>query len=282
MRTVAPATEADLHAFASRRTKDAAHARLYVERALASNGAIVAKDDGTAIGIAFARDDESTRFISEFYVEPSYRRDGVGRSLYRALMDDDLDRDRRAVVPGGNLATAAFCGRIGLPMRTPIYRISGALPDAESIAWLAAGEYRFATAPLNLRLHEHALDALDREALGTARPEVHAFLATRASGYVFFLNDECVGYVYLSSDGHIGPMAYASRAYALQLLAFALITLEASHGATWATLLVPAVSVRIFRQLMRYKFTLEGPWSYCNDADAGELAHYVGYDRLMF
>lgn len=281
MRDIAPATDAEVIDFARRRTADAATARLYVERAMASNP-IVMRDDGIAIGIAFAHDDETTRFLSEIYVEPSYRRDGIGGALYRALMADDVDRDRCGVFDASDLNAAAFTARIGLSMRSPVYRASGSLPDAESLAWLAAGEYRFATEAIDLRRHAYALHALDRESLGTSRPAIHAYLQNRATGFAFFLNEECVGYVYVSSDGVIGPMACASRAYALQMLAFAMITLESMFRASWATMLVPATNIRMLRQLIRFKFTLTGPWAYCADAAPPELGRYTGYSPLAF
>jgi hypothetical protein len=54
------------------------------------------------------------------------------------------------------------------------------------------------------------LGDIDARALGMAREKHHRFLrGDGARGVLFHAGDDCVGYAYISSGGHIGPLAVA-------------------------------------------------------------------------
>jgi hypothetical protein len=59
-----------------------------------------------------------------------------------------------------------------------------------------------------------ALERIDRAVLGLSRAKHHRFSASDHSVSGFILrdaNDSPVGYVYVSKDGHIGPLAVMAR-----------------------------------------------------------------------
>jgi len=61
--------------------------------------------------------------------------------------------------------------------------------------------------------HGKLLEQLDRSALGFSRAKHHRFLRTdgTARGFLLYRADDCIGYVYVSASGHIGPLAVLQR-----------------------------------------------------------------------
>ena len=62
--------------------------------------------------------------------------------------------------------------------------------------------------------HSFALQGLaqiDAQALGISREKHHRFLINDNAirGVALHSGDGCIGYVYVSSDGHVGPLAVA-------------------------------------------------------------------------
>lgn len=277
------ATEDDVRAFASRRFADEESRRLYLELAdAAPGGAWVARDDATPIAIAFAHALEDEWYFSELYVEPSFRGSGIGRRLLHDVAKDHPDVARSGLLDAGDPATLAFFLRRGFSLNVPVLRIAGTVPREDDLARMAAGDYRFQTMALDPRAHRFSLDALDREVRGSARGSDHDVLSRRASGTIFLLNDEPVGYAYVSSDGRIGPMVAASGAYLAQFFAYALVSLRRTYGATWCTAFVPGNNVRVMRAAMRIGLTLDDVKIFATDQPLLDLSRYVGYHALMF
>ncbi len=181
---IGAAKEADVREMAARRWPDESSRQLYVNLAeRAPRGAHVALDEGTPIGIAFTHELENEWFVSELYVEPSFRGAGLGWRLLRAATDDSGDASLAGVVDAGDTGSLAFFLRRGMGLHVPLLRIAGEIPKEDELLAMAAGDYRFATLPIDPRAHETILSALDREARGTARPNDHASFAQIALGH---------------------------------------------------------------------------------------------------
>ena len=167
---------------------------------------------------------------------------------------------------------------MGLQM--PVLRIAGEIPKEEELLPMAAGDYRFATMPIDPQAHAAILAALDREARGTARGNDHASFAQIASGTLPLINDECVGYVYVWPDGRIGPMVSASSAYLTQFFGFALVSLRRTYGASWCTALVPGSNVRVMRAAVRIGLQLDQIRVFATDLPQIDLSRYIGFHAL--
>jgi GNAT superfamily N-acetyltransferase len=280
---IAPATESEIRAFASRRCSGEASHRLYVQFAQSSpRGAWAARDADAAIGIGFAHALGDEWFLSELYVEPSFRAHGIGRALLQEVARDAGDVWRSCLLDAGGTQSLTFFLRRGLALRVPVLSISGAMPREEDVARMAAGEYRFTAVPVDLRVHAPWMDALDREVRGASRPEDHVGFAELATGTSFFLNDELVGYVYVWPDGRIGPLAAASAAYLVQLLAFAFMSLRRSYRASWCRSLVPGNNVRALRAATRVGLAIDRIHLFATDRPDTELSRYLGFTELAF
>src|SRR5579863_5655818 len=275
---LARANEQDVAEIARRRWSDSETRRLYLYLASAApNGAWVARDEGTAIGIAIAHQLETEWYLSDLFVEPSFRGQGLGRRLLAEAARDAGDVTRSGFLDPAELAGIAFFTRQRVAARIPILRVAGRIPKEEQLAALAAGAHRFETEPLDPVRHRFALDALDRETRGSARPADHLYLGSNADGSAFSINGELVGYAYVWPDGTVGPLASFSPSYIVPFFAFGMIALARKHGASWCRALVPAINVRVARAALDVGLKVEGLQLFARDSDDMDMSRYVGY-----
>jgi GNAT superfamily N-acetyltransferase len=280
---IAAATEADLREMAARRWPDESGRRLYMNLAEGSpRGAWIARDEGTPVAIGFAHALEDEWFLSELYVEPSFRRQGIGFQILREVARDAGEVWRSGMLEADPIDGLAFFLKLGIALHVPVLRIAGAIPKEEDLLPMAAGDYRFATVPIDAQAHAFVLAALDREVRGTARPNDHVSFAQVASGTLLLINDEAVGYVYVWPDGRIGPMVSASAAYLTQFFGFALVSLRRAYGASWCMALVPGSNVRVMRAAMRIGLSIDHVRIFATDSPQLDLSRYIGFHPLAF
>lgn len=280
---IVPATADDVEHFARRRWHDEHGRKLYVDLAhVAPNGAFVAKDAGTPIGIVIPHALEDEWFLSEIYVESSFQMQGIGWQLLTQAAKDAGDVTRSGLLEPGELGGIAFFLRRGVALQTPVCEIAGPIPHENELARMAAGEYRFRTEPLDPVAHRGALGQLDREVRGSARPLDHLYFSEHGRGFIFARDEEITGYVYLWPSGRIGPMVVASPAYAVQFLAFALAGLRQTFGASWCTMLVPGTNIRVTRAAMKAGLTIEAVRLFASDGGMLDLSRYVAFHQLLF
>lgn len=270
----------DVRRISARRNLDEATVRLSLQAAEAGR-LWLARDEAETIGVAIAHDSEDERYLGDLFVEESYRAQGIGAQLVSAALGDADDRGRAMLLDPRSSASIALAFRNRLAPRETLARFAGAIPREEELAKMAAGDYRFEVERLDPAVHAGVLNELDRQSRGTARPGDHAQFALRATGNAFALRGEFVAYAYVWPDGRLGPMACASEAYLVQILAYALVTLQRRHSASWCTALVPGSNRRIARAALRAGLRIEETWMVAADSFIGNMATYVGYHRLL-
>lgn len=270
----------DVRTIARRRRFDEAGFRLALE--LADGGTVwAARDQDEVIGIVLAATSENELFVGDLFVEPSYRGQGIAVRLLEAVFADSDDTAHAMLVDPASAASIALALRRRCVPRDLLLSVAGAIPREEELAKMAVGDYRFAVEQIGLSSHASALDELDREARGAARSADHRFFARHAGGYVFSLNGEIVAYAYVWPDGHIGPIASTSQAYLVQVFAFALVTLQRAHGASWCTLLVPGSNLRIGSAVLRAGLRISESHLLASSV-AGDRSNYVGYHPFLY
>ncbi|HEY1975606.1 MAG TPA: GNAT family N-acetyltransferase [Candidatus Baltobacteraceae bacterium] len=270
----------DVRAIQARRHVDELTMRLSLVSADGGT-AWVARDDGEVVGLAACDSMEEERYLGDVYVTPSFRGHGIGTRLVEAAFEDSGEATRAVAINLADPSGVALALQFGLPHHDVILSLSGAIPKEDALASMAAGDYRFEVSALDPLGHSFALNTLDRETRGAVRPEAHRIWNSAATGQSFFNQGELVGYAYVWPDGRIGPCAVASGAYARQIFAFCMLTLQRAYGASWCTLVVPASNLRVTRAALRAGMRIDETFAVARDARS-ELDRYVGFHKLAF
>ncbi len=134
---------------------------------------------------------------------------GIGRELLKRTLahaDKSGAGNRALITFTFNCVSRGLYIRHGFYPRFPIYFFSVA---RELLAALPDSPLR--AVPMSVATHERDLAAIDRAALGASRAKHHAYLVADEAntGAMLYDGDDCVGYAYLTSAGHIGPLAVA-------------------------------------------------------------------------
>ena len=88
--------------------------RAEVERALAANGLFLAEEDGEVVGFVSSWLEEHVARIGDLYVAESGRREGVGRALVEAVIENAASpRRARTSILNANLEALPFYDRLG-------------------------------------------------------------------------------------------------------------------------------------------------------------------------
>ena len=148
-------------------------------------------------------------FLSMLFVSPAAQAKGVGRALLERLLPAPADRAGMILATATDSAqpiSNALYARLGIVPRVPLFNLVGRPADGH-------------VAPLPGRVRAYPIDGidedrgelegLDREVLGFAHPEDHAFVR-RDSRTGFGYRDPAgrlVGYGYASEAGRVGPIA---------------------------------------------------------------------------
>lgn len=279
---IARATEEDVASFSRRRYPDEHAARLYRDLAeMTLGGPRTARDDGTPIAIGFVHTASDECFVSELFVEPSFREQGIGAALLAEILRESDDVARAGLAAAGDSDAGAFAVKQSLVPVAQVLRMSGSIPRENDLLRLAAGDYRFGVQPIDVAIQGFALDALDREVRGTARSSDHAYFSRNATGSALYLNEEFVGYAYVWPSGRIGPIAAVSASYMGQIFAFALAASARSYGATWCTTLVPAANIRAARAALRAGLRVASSMTLLRDNSDLDFARYVAFHDLL-
>ncbi len=225
---------------------------------------------------------EEERYLGDLFVEESYRGQGIGTRLLDAAFADADDRDANAA-PRSSAIPQRWRSRFAgaSPYASRSCALPAPIPREEELAKMAAGEYRFGVEAIDPLAHGFGLSALDRQTRGTSRPEDHARFSRTGSGHAFFRDGEMVGYAYVWPDGRIGPIACASEAYLVQILAYALAALGRRYGATWCSALVPGSNTRIARAALRAGLRIQDSLLLASDGAEFALSTYVGCHPLL-
>jgi len=243
--------------------------------------AFVASREGDALGVAIGYRRGERWTLAHLAVREGLRGEGLGGALMGAAIAPYEECARTAVVPVGAADALSLVARRAMVPQAALLEVSGAMPGERALAELAAGQYRFATAPIALEegvlRAASALDALDAETRGAAHAVDHAWFAEQATGVLISLEGEAVGYAYVWPDGIVGPVAAASAAYLPQIMAFALHAAARAYRATWTRLLIPGACGRALRLLLRLDLRIGASWWWCAETAPPDLSRYVAF-----
>ena len=169
----------------------------------------IAEADGEIVGTAFSWVCGDLWFLAELFIAPRLQGSGIGSELLRRTLQH---ADQAAAKVGAlitfpfNTVSQGLYIRHGMFPRLPLYMFSVDRDGVANRRRPALLKYRRAEAsPPDLG----TLAAIDLSALGVSREKHHKFLLDDAAmqGFLLYADDDCIGYAYVASTGHVGPLA---------------------------------------------------------------------------
>ncbi|HMF26074.1 MAG TPA: GNAT family N-acetyltransferase [Pseudolabrys sp.] len=240
------------------------------------DGLWVAEDAGEILGFAFSWVCGELWFLAELFVSPEHQGRGIGNELLKRTLDhaQKTGATNRALITFAfNRVSQGLYIRHGMFPRLPICHFNVArevLMDR-----LKGGQLRYA--PLEDKAsHLHSVAHIDQQALGVSREKHHRHLINDSGirGVIFYEEDECVGYAYISPDGHIGPLGVA-RPKALGTAFKTALHLAAKSGSSHVSAFLPGTSDVALSIAVEHGLHITFPMVLASMHDFGNWAQYL-------
>lgn len=281
---IVQANSAEVDAMQERRARDAHEVAIWrYLTSTAPSGVFVARDADSLVGCGFAHENDDDWFLSECYIEESFRSGGLATAMLRAVAGPTSeDVTRSGLVAASDFGAIGLYAGSAVALETPVFRVTGMMPDERRRVQMAAGDYRFTFEPIDFARHRMTLEAIDRDVRGIGRAKDHEFWNSVATGTAVFLKGEFVAYVYAWPNGTIGPIACVSNAYIRQILALALQDAVEALGISWVQVLIPGNNTRALQSLLHSGLRVEAAYLYGSDIRNVDLARYIGFHTWLF
>ncbi|MBB3589903.1 GNAT superfamily N-acetyltransferase [Rhizobium sp. BK529] len=225
------------------------------------DGLWVAEENGEILGFAWSWVCGDVWFLAQLFVDPARQGQGIGNELLERTMEHARKSGaihKALITFTFNRVSQGLYMRHGLFPKTPIYffnatreRVKQTLPEPP----LRAIAIDSSAATMN------NLAEIDLRAIGASREKHHRYLLSdpATTGVLLYAGDGPVGYGYISSNGHIGPLA-VMRTDVLRDAFATMLTLAADGSAETISAFLPgtcdsALSLAI-RQGMRITFPM--------------------------
>jgi N-acetylglutamate synthase-like GNAT family acetyltransferase len=188
----------------------------------------IAEFDRTIGGFGLAIRRRSFWYLAALHVLPQFQGRGVGGMLVRRCLGDLCEGDVKVPLlttsDSANLASTGLYLRFGLLPQTSIIQLQGVpKPFGPSGVTLRRA---------NPSIDEDAFGRLDQIVLGGIRPEDHQCWATVPSmtPYLAYDQDRIVGYIYIDTEGALGPAAVERPDLLSPTISAAFEALAADHS----------------------------------------------------
>jgi len=241
-----------------------------------ADGLWVAEEADEILGFAWSWVCGDLWFLAQLFVSPGHQ----GRSIGNELLKKTFEHARKSGATNRALITFAFNSvsqglyiRNGLFPRFPIYNLSVA---RELLLGRLQGP-KFRCVPLEETASDlYNLAQIDARVLGVSREKHHRYLiadkATR--GVSFYAGDDCVGYAYVSTGGHIGPLA-VGRPDAVDTALRTALALAAEGDSSQVSVFLPGASETALRTAVEHGMRITFPMLLMSTRDFGDWTGYL-------
>jgi len=173
------------------------------------DGLWVAEEGGELVGFAWSWACGDLWFLAQLFVDPSRQGQGIGNVLLERAMEHARKSGaahRALITFTFNRVSQGLYMRHGLFPKMPIYFFSA--PRERVMQGLPETALRAVPIDGSAATLER-LDAIDARAIGTPRNKHHRYLHDdpATDGVLLYAGNDCVGYCYTGSSGHVGPLA---------------------------------------------------------------------------
>jgi GNAT superfamily N-acetyltransferase len=239
------------------------------------DGLWIAEDDGRLVGYAFSWICGDLWFLAELFVAPDRQGAGIGKGLLRRTFDHAARAGvtRKALITFTfNTVSQGLYIRHGLLPRMPIYFFNGMRQAAAGLAGETLSTVDIAPGEQHLQL----LRRLDDSVMGLSRDHHHRFLFADPTikGVLLYRQDELVAYAYVSTTGHVGPLAVAPDGDLAAAFRTA-VTLAAQTGSPQISCFLPGIAARALGVAAECHMKITFPMVLVSDRDFGDWTRYL-------
>lgn len=238
------------------------------------DGLWIAENDGEILGFTFSWVCGDLWFLAELFVAPGQQGRGIGNELLaRTLAHAEKNKatHKALITFAFNTVSQGLYIRHGLFPRLPLYFFKvtrdALLPGLKAPP---LGSTPLTTRDLGI------LAKIDAHALGVSREKHHRYLMADGAmkGVMLRAGDACVGYVYINSDGHIGPLA-SMRPDTTGAAFQTALALAAECGAPQATALIPGASDAVLDVAVSHRMRITFPMLLMSSRAFGDWSCYL-------
>jgi ribosomal protein S18 acetylase RimI-like enzyme len=240
------------------------------------DGLWVAEDADQILGFAFSWVCGDLWFLAQLFVSPGQQGSGIGNELLTRTLDHAQKTgatNKGLITFAFNRASQGLYIRHGLFPRLPLHRFSVSRELLRGR--LEVGQFR--CEPLqNSAAHLDNLTQVDAQVLGISREKHHRFLIDDDAmrGVAFYAGDNCVGYAYVSSDGHIGPLAVV-QPEAMGTAFRTALNIAAEGGSSKVSAFVPGMSEATLSIAIEHGMRITIPMMLMSTRDFGNWRLYL-------
>jgi ribosomal protein S18 acetylase RimI-like enzyme len=241
-----------------------------------ADGLWVAEEADEILGFAWSWVCGDLWFLAQLFVSPGHQGRGIGNELLERTFEHARKSgatNRALITFTFNTVSQGLYIRNGLFPRFPIYNFS---VKRELLMGRLQGP-QFRHVPLTEAASDlQNLARIDARVLGVSREKHHRYLindrATRGIG--LYAGGDCVGYAYVSSGGHIGPLAVA-RPDALGTAFRTALQLAAESGSSQVSALLPGSSEAALTTAVEHGMRITFPMLLMSIRDFGDWTGYL-------
>lgn len=240
------------------------------------DGLWIAEDGGVIRGFAWSWVCGDVWFLAQLFVDPSHQGHGIGNELIKRT----LEHAKKAEAAHKALITFTF-NRVS----QGLYIRHGLFPKMPIYFFGAARERALAGLPES-RLHSLAIEdtaphmkklaEIDALAIGVTREKHHRYLLNdpATKGVMLYAGSECVGYAYIASSGHIGPLA-VTRAGVLEDAFTAALTMAANGSSEKVSAFLPGTCDSALSLAVRHGMRITFPMLLMASPGYGDWTQYL-------
>jgi len=241
-----------------------------------ADGLWVAEEGSDILGFAWSWVCGDLWFLAQLFVAPDQQGRGIGQELLKRTL---LHAERAGAVNKAlitftfNRVSQGLYIRNGMFPRFPIYNFSVARESL--LPHLKAARLR-CVAIENTPAHLQQLAEIDVRALGVARDKHHRYLIGDGAnkGVMLYAGDACVGYAYVSTDGHIGPLA-VTRPDVMGDAFTTALALAADSGAAQVSAFLPGTSDIALSLAVAYGMRITVPMLLMSSRGVADWTQYL-------